>query len=140
MSNSKRNLSVVQYFEQIQKEYLIAKFRSKIYFNPRDKAYYKRVMRYKSEKINEIAQRNTLKSILNDESKYEEYRGKLFNFGSPLFKLTEEDERNYYTKGNDFSYNGDVYSLEGVNEDGTLSLKSSDKIISVNKNKAFRIL
>ena len=34
-----RNLSVVGYFEAIQKEYLIADFRRKIYYSVKDKQY-----------------------------------------------------------------------------------------------------
>ena len=67
-----RNLSVAEYFLVIQKEYLIAEFRKKIYYNPKDKAYYQRVMTYKAKKINDIAKRNRLDSILNSSSKLEE--------------------------------------------------------------------
>ena len=59
-----RNLSVAEYFLVIQKEYLIAEFRKKIYYNPKDKAYYQRVMTHKAKKINDIAKRNRLDSIL----------------------------------------------------------------------------
>lgn len=42
-----RNLSVAEYFLQIQKEYLIADFRRKIYYSPKDKAYWTKVCGYK---------------------------------------------------------------------------------------------
>ena len=74
-----RHLSVAEYFLQIQKEYLIADFRRKIYYSPKDKAYYKKVMGYKKDKINAIAERNHLKSILNDVDKYAELRNLLFD-------------------------------------------------------------
>ena len=38
-----RNLSVAEYFLQIQKEYLIADFRRKIYYSSKDKAYWTKV-------------------------------------------------------------------------------------------------
>ena len=44
-----RNLSVAEYFHVIQKEYLIAEFRKKIYYNPKDKNYYQRVMNHKKK-------------------------------------------------------------------------------------------
>ena len=40
MSNKTKNLSVAEYFLQIQKEYLIADFRRKIYYSPKDKKYW----------------------------------------------------------------------------------------------------
>lgn len=39
METQNRELSVAEYFIQIQKEYLIARFRSKIYFSPKNKRY-----------------------------------------------------------------------------------------------------
>lgn len=120
-----RNLSAADYFLVIQKEYLIAEFRKKIYYSPKDKAYYQRVMRHKAEKINTIANRNRLDSILNNSAKMEEIRGELFDkLGKPKFKLTELDVENYYSVGNEFSYRGDIWILDQVNQDGTLTLYS----------------
>ena len=61
-----RNLSVAEYYQTIQREYLISEFRRKIYFSPKDKKYYQRVMTHKAEKINEIAERNHLDSIFTN--------------------------------------------------------------------------
>lgn len=123
-----RELSAAEYFIQIQKEYLIAQFRSKIYFNPKNKRYWKRVMNYKVEKIKSIASRNKLNSILNSEEKLKEFHNRLFDKnGKPKFQLTPEDWKNYYTAGNEFSYKGEIYVLDAVRSDGTLQLYSLDK-------------
>lgn len=142
-TNKTRNLSVAEYFLAIQKEYLIAEFRKKIYFNPNDKAYYQKVMNYKVEKINDIASRNRLDSILNNSEKMEEMRGELFDkLGKPKFEMSKTDLENYYAIGNDFSFRGDVWILDQINEDGTLILYSAklQEYETANKDEICRIL
>lgn len=126
MEQKTRNLSVAEYFLVIQKEYLIAEFRKKIYYNPKDKAYYQRVMEHKTKKINDIAKRNRLDSILNNSEKLEEVRSELFDkLGKPKFELTDIDIENYYAIGNEFSYRGGIWILDQIKEDGTLTLYSA---------------
>lgn len=120
-----RNLSTAEYFLVVQKEYLIAEFRKKIYYNPKDKAYYQRVMDFKAEKIRDISKRNRLDSIFNNSSKLEELRNELFDkLGKPKFELTPLDVENYYATGNEFSFRGDVWILDQIKEDGTMTLYS----------------
>ena len=138
-----RHLSVAEYFLQIQKEYMIADFRRKIYYSPKDKAYYKKVMGYKKDKINAIAERNHLKSILNDVDKYAELRNLLFDSnGKPRFEMTAEDVKNYYCVGNEFSYGGEIYILDQINEDGSLTIynQSIEQFKKVQKDDVCRIL
>jgi hypothetical protein len=142
-TNKTRNLSVAEYFLAIQKEYLIAEFRKKIYFSPNDKAYYQKVMNYKVEKINDIANRNRLDSILNNSERMEEMRGELFDkLGKPKFEMNETDLENYYAIGNDFSFRGDIWILDQINEDGTLILYSAklQEYETANKDEICRIL
>lgn len=120
-----RNLSVAEYFLQLQKEYLTAEFRRKIYFNPKDKAYYQKVMGFKKEKIESIAKRNRLKSIFNDNVTLSEIQRELFTLdGKPKFEMTDIDRENYYATGNKFSYKGEIWTLDQVNDDGSLTLYS----------------
>lgn len=120
-----RNLSVAEYFLQLQKEYLTAEFRRKIYFNPKDKAYYQKVMGFKKEKIESIAKRNRLKSIFNDNVTLSEIQRELFTLdGKPKFEMTDIDRENYYATGNEFSYKGEIWTLDQVNDDGSLTLYS----------------
>lgn len=121
-----RNLSVAEYFDVIQQEYYIAEFRKKIYYNPKDKRYYGRVMGHKAEKIKDIAERNHLDSIFTSDRKAAEIRGSLFDVtGRPRFDMTDADRENYYSTGNEFSYRGGVWVLDSVREDGQLVLYSS---------------
>lgn len=143
VTNKTRNLSVAEYFLAIQKEYLIAEFRKKIYFSPNDKAYYQKVMNYKAEKINDIASRNRLDSILNNSERMEEMRDELFDkLGKPKFEMSKTDLENYYAVGNDFSFRGDIWILDQINEDGTLILYSEKLQVYeiADKNEICRIL
>jgi len=143
MTTKTRNLSVAEYFLAIQKEYLIAEFRKKIYFSPNDKSYYQKVMNYKTEKINDIANRNRLDSILNNSSKMEELKNELFDrLGKPKFEMNKIDLENYYAVGNDFSFRGDIWILDQINKDKTLTLYSTrlQEYEIANKNEVCRIL
>lgn len=126
MDKKNRNLSVAEYFLIIQKEYLIAEFRKKIYFSKNDKIYYQRVMDGKKNKINDIAKRNRLDSIFNNSEKMEEMRDELFDkLGKPKFEMSPTDIENYYASGNEFSFRGDIWILDQIKEDGTLTLYSA---------------
>ena len=137
-----RNLSVAEYFAVIQREYLIAEFRKKIYYNPRDKNYYQRVMNHKGDKINDISRRNHLDSIFTSSKKMEEVRNELFDsLGNPTFELNNTDVENYYCVGNDFSYNGEAWILEEVCGDTlVIRLSSSGERKEVRKDQVCRIL
>lgn len=125
MKRKSRNLSAAEYFIIIQKEYLIAEFRKKIYYNPKDKSYYQRVMNFKVEKIKDISKRNRLDNIFNNSKKMEEIRGELFDrLGRPKFEMNETDIENYYAVGNEFSYRGEIWILDQIKEDETLTLYS----------------
>ena len=142
-NRNNRELSAAEYFIQVQKEYLIAEFRSKIYFSPKNKRYWKRVMEFKAEKIKSIATRTKLHSILNNEGKMIEFQNRLFEHsGKPKFEMTADDIKNYYTAGNDFSYNGEIYTLDSILDDEKLQLfsLSKEEFIVVDKKDVFRII
>lgn len=141
--NATRHLSVAEYFLQVQKEYLIADFRRKIYFSPKDKNYWTRVCGYKKARITKISERNKLHSIFNSEEKLNELRRELFDsFGRPKFFMTDEDKSNYYANGNEFSYQGEIYILDQVCKDGKLTLysPSREEYMTVEKTDVARIL
>lgn len=143
MCKNIRNLSVAEYFLQVQKEYLIADFRRKIYFSPKNKAYWTKVCGYKKAKINAIAKRNNLHSIFNSDEKLRELRNELFNQnGKPKFEMNSDDLTNYYSNGSEFSYKGDIYILDQVRSDGSLTLYSTSKeeYVNATKEEVVRIL
>lgn len=138
-----RNLSVAEYYSVIQQEYLIAEFRKKIYYNPKDKNYYQRVMSHKEDKIRDISVRNHLESIFTNPDLMTEMRGNLFDYwGRPKFNMTPTDIQNYYSPGNEFSYKGEIWTLDQVNEDNTLTLYSTkhQRYERVKKDEVCRIL
>ena len=138
-----RNLSVAEYFEVLQEEYMVAEFRKKVYFALNDKAFYGRVMKHKREKIENIAKRNNLDSIFSSETKYNEVYNRLFDhFGKPKFTMNEKDVSNYYNPGNEFSYRGKAWVLDQVCENGNLILYNSreSKYEEVKKDEVCRII
>lgn len=138
-----RNLSVAEYFDVIQKEYIIASFRKRIYYSPKDKRYYDRVMEHKREKIEDIATRNHLDSIFTSEAKFASIRASLFDeCGRPSFEFTDADRQNYYSLGNAFSYQGGIWILNCVQTDGRLVLHSESRgeEVTVNADEVIRIL
>jgi len=120
-----RNLSPADYFEVLQREYLIAEFRSKIYFSPKDKTFYKRLMNYKRGKINDIAQRNNLKSIFTDAELKKSISAEVFENGVIRGGMSVEDMIMYYKEGNKFSFQGNIYELaDGCISEDFVYLKS----------------
>lgn len=118
MNNNSHSLSVAEYFHVIQREYLMAEFRRKIYFSPKDKRYFSRVMEFKREKIEDIANRNRLTSIFSSPDKMRDVRAELFDaLNRPLFALNAKDLANYYSVNSDFSYQGEVWKLDAVKGD-----------------------
>ncbi len=138
-----RNLSVAEYYSVIQREYLIAEFRKKIYYNPKDKSYYQRVMSHKEGKIRDISERNHLDSIFTNPRLMLEVRKELFDQnGRPTFEMTPTDIQNYYCVGNEFAYKGEIWILDCVNSDDTLIIYSPEYKRSevVKKDDVCRIL
>lgn len=138
-----RHLSIAEYFDVLQREYILAEFRRKIYYSPKDKRYYGRVMGHKRKKIEDIATRNHLDSIFNSDDKLTEIRSQLFDLtGKPRFALDDKDRENYYTTGNEFSFRGGVWILDAVNKDGTLVMYSPhlERYETVSPDEVLRIL
>lgn len=96
-SKKSRNLSTFQFFEQLQLEYIVAELRKKIYPSVKDKNYYKRVMKFKKEKIEDISTRNTLPSIFTDLSCKDDLYKRVYNeIGPPTFYYRDEDHKNEF--------------------------------------------
>jgi len=108
-----RDLTIFEYFEQLQLEYIVAELRKKIYPSLKDKNYYRRVMQQKEAKIQDIALRNSLPSIFsegNGKYKREKYQEIYYERGLPNFlyrdeimrdKFEESDINNYYYEGSE---------------------------------------
>lgn len=89
-----RHLSIYQFFDTLQSEYLILELRSKIYPAISDKEYYKRVMEQKKEKILDIASKNYLPSIFDDPEIKNHKRAEIYKpFGMPNFIYKDEEHK-----------------------------------------------
>lgn len=115
-----RNLSIFEFFEILQLEYMTAELRKRIYPKPADKRYYTKVMSFKKDKIADIASRNTLPSIFNSvEEKRNLYRKFYNEKGLPNFvyrndqdeeKFAPQDREHYYSQGAEVK----VHTDEGI--------------------------
>ncbi len=124
-----RNLSKSEYFDAIQREYIIADFKRRFYSKTKDKEYYAKVARFKAEKINDIANRNNLISVINDEQKYKEVRKTLINkLNQPLFEMSDIDLLNYYREGCEFVYEREVWILKGTDMKSAVIYKKGSNI------------
>ena len=111
MTEKSRHLSIYDFMEILQLEYLTAELRKKIYYKESDKKYYTKVMKFKKQKIEDIAVRNGLQSIFNDEATKHTMYGKIYNKkGYPTLVYKDEadregneakDKQQYYTKGSE---------------------------------------
>lgn len=141
--NSVRSLSVAEYFHVIQREYLMAEFRRKIYFSPKDKRYFSRVMEFKREKICDIANRNKLTSIFTSPEKMRDVRAELFDpLNRPMFVMSPKDWMNYYSVNSDFSYRGEVWKLDAVKGDFITLYNERSQVYADNvpKSEVIRVL
>lgn len=141
--NNAMSLSVAEYFHVIQREYLMAEFRRKIYFSPKDKRYFSRVMEFKREKICDIANRNKLTSIFTSPEKMRDVRAELFDpLNRPMFAMSPKDWMNYYSVNSDFSYRGEVWKLDAVKGDFITLYNERSQVYADNvpKSEVIRVL
>ena len=71
--NKTRHLSILNYFEQLQREYVVTYLRSKIYTKEENRKYYEDILVYKKSKIIDIGKRNDLPTIFNSNIEYEKF-------------------------------------------------------------------
>lgn len=103
MNTKDRDIPVATYLDKLQNEFLICDFRRKVYPSPVDKRYYKKVMSYKKDKIEDISGKNKLPNIFNDSELLKKLRKEIYNEeNQPVFTLNENDIVNYYGEGNSF--------------------------------------
>ena len=141
--NNARSLSVAEYFHVIQREYLMAEFRRKIYFSPKDKRYFSRVMEFKREKIHDIANRNKLTSIFTSPEKMRDVKAELFDpLNRPMFAMSPKDWVNYYSVNSDFSYRCEVWKLDAVKGDYITLYNERSQVYADNvpKSEVIRVL
>jgi hypothetical protein len=115
-----RNQSTYEFFETLQVEYLNAELRVKIYPKLKDKEYWKKVCEGKKATILDIANRNRLPTVFDDDQLEQALKQRIYrNESYPIFVYRNEDHKNnqeyydllyYYNKGAEvrFEYFGEV--------------------------------
>jgi len=110
-----RDISQLDFYKNIQLEYIQAELRSKIYKRKKDKEFWARVASLKKEKIEDFFLRNNLPNIFNSKSKKVElyyefyldggypnffYKNDVQRLGDGNFAgLEQTDFENYYSIG-----------------------------------------
>lgn len=90
-----RKLSIYEYFETLQVEYLVANLRHRIYPTQKDKAYYQKVMEGKRRTIEEIGERNQLPTIFFDSDKKRAFEEKIYGQAIPNFYYKDTTQKEY---------------------------------------------
>lgn len=143
-----RHLSIIDFLDQLQKEYITADIRSKVSISKNDKEYYRTVMEHKKQKIMDISSRNNLSNIFSDEQSKEILYTSIHKFGLPNYeyrdsyqktRLLQKDKRNYFNQGSDVKINigdkiliGKILKSDLENNVALCSFKGEfqDKLIS----------
>lgn len=136
-----REIPFSEYFENIQREYIVAELRSKIYPREKDKKYYvEREMAGKRKTIEDISLRNNLPNIFSNEEKRKRYYSEVYNnVGLPNFIYRSDEDR---LKRNpidiiNYFYRGVVVSVEtsdGVREEGRVvftNIKTKTVVVKI---------
>lgn len=107
-SNKTRNLSIFEFLEVLQKEYICCELRVKTYTHEKQRLYWQEVGEKKKEKILSISQKYTLPTIFSDPSIHKIMEFSIYgNFGFPHFIYRDETQKvqiqkwdvlNYYSK------------------------------------------
>lgn len=137
MSKQKsRHQSLYEYLECLQLEYITCELRKKVYFKRKDKSYYSKTMDRKKIKIEDIAERNHLPTIFNDDKikegmyslvyKEHGYPEFIYNSEEDKVEFLEKDKENYYLKGSEVR----VLMEDGYVEVGTIEDSFFDEEIA----------
>lgn len=92
---SNRKISFNDFFACLQREYLVAELRYKIYEKPKDKNYYlNKEILGKKKTIEEIASRNNYPCIFTDTWLRDKYKSEIYNeWGLPNFIYRSNEDR-----------------------------------------------
>ena len=109
-----RNLSPYQFFQILQVEWIVADLRTRIYPKGKNRDYWEKVKEGKEIKFTQIADKNTLPTILTDEEMRRSLESKVYNEkGLPNFLYKDEAQRDaqepldlayYYNKGTEVRF------------------------------------
>jgi len=150
-----RHLSIYQFFETLQLEWLIADLRFRISIKAKDKEYWKKVKEGKQLTIEGIADRNTLPTIFTDSDLKADLEKRIYGAGNfPDFHYKDEsnkqlqgywDLQHYYRPGTEVRF--DLFGETKVGKIDTyrvndikLKIKYSDETFDLALTEISRIL
>lgn len=126
-SQKSRHLSILDYYETLQLEWIIADLRRRIYPRLKDKNYWTRVQEGKKETVVRLAEKNSLPSIFSDDTMLREFEKKVYrDQGHPIFVYKDEKNRNEQ----EFL---DLRSYYGINSDVRVMVLGETKIGKITK-------
>lgn len=121
-SKKSRDLSILDFYEILQVEWICADLRRKIYPKIKDKNYWTKVAEGKKNTILRLAEKNSLPSIFDDESMLRIFEKKVYRENAyPDFVYKNEDnkiEQEYW----DLHYYLYIYTQVRVNVAGEIKL------------------
>jgi hypothetical protein len=151
-----RNLSTYEFLEALQKEYFYAFLRSRIYPSISQKNYYRQLMDFKKEKIENVAGKNDLPNIFTDDKLYMHYRKLVLGEGGfPKIRYRNQQEKNrlevsdmtnYYLKGSEVKVVdsavrvGRITQFDILNETVTVKFYDDESENQFNIKKVTRLL
>lgn len=110
-----RDQSLYNYLESLQLEYITCELRKRIYLKKKDRSFYQRTMDYKKTKIADIAERNFLPTIFNDDKVKASMYAKVYKeHGYPEFVYNSTSDREEFVdkdRDNYFSIDAEVRVL-----------------------------
>lgn len=108
------------FFACLQREYLVAELRYKIYPRQKDKDYYlHREMEGKKKTIESISARNNFPSIFNDTWLRDKYKAEIYNeFGLPNFIYRSSEDRENRRPKDILAYFHKGVPVKGISDEG----------------------
>lgn len=118
MKKKSRDLSLLDFLIILQKEYIVAELRRKIY-RSKDNDYYSKLMKGKREKVKDIAKRNNLATIFNDDNtKISMYLKVYGSYGFPTFVYRDAEDKSQRQKKDFYRYYEEHKNVR-INIDGS---------------------
>lgn len=97
-----RHINILEYLDRLQIEYYQADFKRALHHSPKNKAFWRKVMAWKKEKILDVCSKSGIDNIFNNEDEAAEYRLKVFPDAKSIaikFELKPDELKLYYSVG-----------------------------------------
>lgn len=152
-----KKLNIYEYLEQLQVEYVSIDLRRRLYNREHDRNYWAKMGEYKKIKIQEIANKNQLPTIFNDQDVFRKTEEKVYvgkSFPMFFYKNIETENRlkpwdhfHYYRINSPFRVElfgqqliAEIKEYKLFESTAKFKILATDEIIEINLENAFRIL